>query len=210
MHESCEGAVMARRGLGRRTMGTGALGAALLCLALGGCALGPDGAADAVGAATSDLNSEPGEALPRAAWLSAEAGCEGLLDTTEQLQVMLAEGEPELRVVLVDGVVLCVDSASAVAEELEGNTGEGGGPADHLGKLARTAQHGTLTYRTGLVSGDPSPQPSTPQTTAAAPDTAATRPNAGDPSPQPSDRTRPNAGDPSPQPSQQLRDTLDY
>jgi hypothetical protein len=210
MDDTFDGGHMAERKLNRGMPASGAFASALLCMSLSACALGPTAPGDEIAGTASELIAETGVALPRATWLLADAGCEGRLDTSEVLDVMLAEGEPDLRVVVRDGLVVCVDSASAIADEVALLANEGGGPAEHLGARHRPTAQAALASRTGIAGADPSPQPSTPQTTATATTTAATRPTGGDPSPQPSDRTRPTAGDPSPQPSQQLRAALDF
>jgi hypothetical protein len=179
-------------------------------MSLSACAVGPGAPGDDVAGTASELIAETGSALPRATWLLADPGCEGRLGAPEMLEVMLAEGDPDLRVVVRDGVVVCVDSATAIAEEFALLADERGVSAERLGTLRRSTAHASLTSRTGLVGADPSPQPSTPQAAATATENATTRPTGGAPSPQPSDGTSPTAGDPSPQPSQELRVALDF
>lgn len=210
MYDTFDEAFMASRKIDRRTLGSTVFTAALLCLSLDACALGPDGSDDALGTTAAALTEPTGEAVPRATWLAADAGCEGRLDTASPLQFRLAEGEPELRVVLEHGVVLCVDSASAIGDELSGLADDGDGPSEHLATFHRPTAQTAISCRTGVAGADPSPQPSAPQPAATSSETASSRPNGGDPSPQPSDRNRPIAGDPSPQPSQLLRETIDY
>jgi hypothetical protein len=188
---------MARREFQRWTLGTGAT--ALLCLSLGACALGTG--EDAAGSVSS-LTFAAQETLPRQAWIAAEAGCEGRLDSAGSFELAMAEGEPGLRVVVLRDVALCVDSASAIAEELSARPLDAAGCAERLDAIALIGNYGTIRTQTALVSGDPSPQPSAP----APGETMDAKPNAGDPSPQPSDRARPTAGDPSPQPSLPMSD----
>lgn len=188
-----------------RNLGTTAL-AALLCLSLGACAGSADDFGDEVGGSASALTFAAREALPRAAWLSAPAGCEGRLGVSAPLTVSLADGEPSLRVVLLRNDILCVDSASSVAEELIGRVLDVRDVGEHLEMLAEPGVYATLSTQTALVSGDPSPQPSAPPQTT----NMETPPTGGDPSPQPSDRARPTAGDPSPQPSQPIYDAIHY
>jgi len=188
-----------------RSLGTAAL-AALLCLSLGACAGSADDLGDELGGSASALTFAARQVLPRAAWLSAPAGCEGRLGVNAPLTVSLADGEPSLRVVLLRSDILCVDSASSVAEELVGRVLDVGNVAEHLEMVAEPGIYGTLSTHTGLVSGDPSPQPSAPPQTTS----METPPTGGDPSPQPSNRARPTAGDPSPQPSQPIYDAIKY
>jgi len=197
-----------------RSLGTAAL-AALLCLSLGACAGSPDdlgGAGspadlgDEVSGSASALTFAAQEALPRALWLAAPAGCEGRLRVAAPLSVSLADGEPSLRVVLLRNDILCVDSASSVAEELVGRVLDVGNVAEHLEMIAEPGVYGTLSTQTALVLGDPSPQPSAPPETT----NMETPPTGGEPSPQPSNHARPTAGDPSPQPSQPIYAAIKY
>ena len=180
---------------------TGAI--ALLCFSLSACALGTT---DDVGGSASSLTLAPHAPVARLAWSAAQAGCEGRLDTTEPLQLAMAEGEPGLRVVMFGEVALCVDSESAITEELNARMLDAERCAEHLDAVAFIGNYGAIQTQTALVSGDPSPQPSAPTPT----ETMEAKPTGGDPSPQPSNRARPTAGDPSPQPSQPIGDPPRY
>ena len=129
-------------------------------LALGFAAAGCVGGT-APGVSSDELLLGEGQlgSLQEDQWQSADAGCEGQIDGTVHFAIASAEFGL-IAVVEADGDVLCVDTVTAVEEELEE-----AGLDDEADDLV-TAFHAALREReapgmrlSGTRAGDPDPEP---------------------------------------------------
>lgn len=133
---------------------------ALLAVALvvaSGC-VGGSAVDTAAGASSQDLLLDDGHLgeIAEDDWEDAEAGCEGQIDADVHFAIASAEFGL-IAVVEADGDVLCVDTVSAVEEELEDV-----GLAETAHQLVM-AFHSALGRRDGRMigsrDGDPDPEP---------------------------------------------------
>ncbi|MEM9070992.1 MAG: hypothetical protein AAGE52_20950 [Myxococcota bacterium] len=138
-----------------------------LVLAMAGCA----GGEPPITGGSFAVDAVPLPTIDQEAWELAPAGCEGSL--SQEIEFGIAEGAPELVVGLTGGLVVCVDSFSAVESELT-LVGPEGVDALWLGYMAAlqevesfaegcihpTRQQNGLDGHVGPAAYEPQPQPS--------------------------------------------------
>lgn len=132
-----------------------ALLAAALAMA-GGCVGSP---APSAGSSSEDLLIDEGNlgAIEADDWEDAEAGCEGQIDGTVHFAIASAEFGL-IAVVEADGDVLCVDTVSAVEEELE-ERGLNEEASQLVSAFHAAIGRGTGDRMLGGRAGDPDPEP---------------------------------------------------
>lgn len=135
-----------------------------IVLALAGGMVGCAG--EAVGGASDELLLDDGgslDSIDDGTWRDALAGCEGLLDGGEHFAIASAEAEL-VAAVAADGRVVCVDTVTAVEEELTdtGHPEEADDLVDAFyATLAaiRATEVGPTRFGDPNRPGDPDPEP---------------------------------------------------